>query len=238
MPPMSAAQEASWLALFELHEQLPGGWTLIGGQLVHLHCAERGSSSPRPTVDADTVLDVQNVPTILLSFTRVLLNLGFVSAGVSAEDKEHRFVRDQASIDVLIPQGVGERLPRRKGVTGSETVQVPGGIQALRRSSVVEVDIAGAHGFVRRPDLVGALIVKAAAHTVPGDPYKGRHRSDFATLAALLSRADFTGEAWTASERRYLRMMVAAVVADDAAVDGRPDVTDGLTRIGLVLQPR
>jgi hypothetical protein len=33
--------------------------------------------------------------------------------------------------------------------------------------------------------------VKAAAHTAVGDPAKGRHRFDFAALAALVAARDF-----------------------------------------------
>jgi hypothetical protein len=40
---MTRAQEAAWLGLLDLSERLPDAeWTLIGGQMVHLHCAERG----------------------------------------------------------------------------------------------------------------------------------------------------------------------------------------------------
>jgi hypothetical protein len=28
--------------VLDLYDRLSDGWTLIGGQLVHLHCAERG----------------------------------------------------------------------------------------------------------------------------------------------------------------------------------------------------
>lgn len=232
---MTPAQEASWHGLLDLYERLPLHWTLIGGQMVHLHCAERGFAPRRPTPDVDTVLDVQANPQILLSFTQALLDLDFSSAGVSASDKQHRFVRGDASVDVLIPQGVGERLPRNRGATGSETVQAPGGIQALRRSSTVELRVADRAGLIRRPNLVGALIVKAAAHTLPVDPYRGRHRSDFATLAAMLSRADFSAEVLTKREKRYLRDMLTAVQADPTAVDGLPESVEGLERLALVL---
>jgi hypothetical protein len=43
----------------DLHERLDHGWTLIGGQMVHLHCAEHGYDPPRPTDDVDTVIDVR-----------------------------------------------------------------------------------------------------------------------------------------------------------------------------------
>jgi hypothetical protein len=150
--------------------------------------------SPRPTDDAEAVLDIRANPQILLQFTRALTELDFVADGIAAEGQQHRWKRDRASIDVLIPDNVGERLARRTGVTGSPTVQTPGGIQALHRSQVVAVDVAGRPGHVPRPSLVGALIMKAAAHTVPVDPNRGRHRSDFATLAALVAASDFVDE--------------------------------------------
>jgi hypothetical protein len=41
LPAMPPEQTASWLGLLDLHERLAEGWTLTGGQLVHLHCAEQ-----------------------------------------------------------------------------------------------------------------------------------------------------------------------------------------------------
>jgi hypothetical protein len=60
LPAMPAEQTASWLGLLDLFERLDSGWTLIGSQLVHLHCAERGQFPVRPTNDADTVVDVRS----------------------------------------------------------------------------------------------------------------------------------------------------------------------------------
>ena len=231
LPPMSVAQTASWHGLLDLYERLPAGWTLIGGQMVHLHCAERGYVSPRPTDDADAVLDIRANPQILLEFTRALTDLEFVADGIAAEGQQHRWKRDRASIDVLIPDNVGQRLARRTGVTGSPTIQTPGGIQALHRSGVVAVDVAGRLGHVPRPSLVGALIMKAAAHTVPVDPNRGRHRSDFATLAALVAASDFVDETLSKKERQYLRDMVDATRADRSVMGSQPAADDGLIRV-------
>jgi hypothetical protein len=51
LPAMPHEQTASWLGLLDLHERLAEGWTLIGGQLVHLHWLSGGSSrcAPRTT---------------------------------------------------------------------------------------------------------------------------------------------------------------------------------------------
>jgi hypothetical protein len=185
MPQMSAAQAASWHGVMDLHERLDHGWTLVGGQLVHLHCAERDNAPPRPTDDIDTVIDVRAETTMLRTFTATLTDLGFTSGCVSAEGIQHRWIRDEAILDVLLPDGIGPRAASRTGVTGSPTIPTPGGTQALRRSVSVPVTLDGRQGHVRRPDLIGALVVKAAAHTTVGDPAKGRHRLDFATRADL-----------------------------------------------------
>jgi hypothetical protein len=80
-PPMLAAQENAWRGLLEIFARLPAGWCLVGGQLVHLHCWERGYAPNRPTNDADAALDVRARPEILLEFTRVLTEIGFATAG-------------------------------------------------------------------------------------------------------------------------------------------------------------
>jgi hypothetical protein len=47
-PAMSPEQTASWFGILDVYDRLSEGWTLIGGQLVHLHCAERGEFPVRP----------------------------------------------------------------------------------------------------------------------------------------------------------------------------------------------
>lgn len=107
-------QTASWPGLLDLHERLADGWTLIGGQLVHLYCAERGQFPVRPTNDAGTGIEVRAEPAMLATFTRTLAVLGFESPGISAEGLQHRWIRGEASIDALLPDGIGERASRRR----------------------------------------------------------------------------------------------------------------------------
>jgi hypothetical protein len=66
---------------------------------------------------------------------------------------------------------------------------------------------------------------------VPVDPNRGRHRSDFATLAALVAASDFVDETLSKKERQYLRDMVDATRADRSVMGGRPDADDGLIRV-------
>jgi hypothetical protein len=214
LPVMPAEQTASWLGVLDLYDHLSEGWTLIGGQLVHLHCAERGQFPVRPTNDADTVIDVRADPKMLHTFTQTLTDLGFEAAGISAEGRQHRWVREKASIDVLLPEGVGIRASERRGVTGSPTLPTAGGTQALQRTEAVAVTVDGREGFVRRPTLVGALVVKAAAHGNPGDMDPRRHRRDFLVLAGLITASDVASEELTKTDRRRVRSIVTAIEAD------------------------
>ena len=233
LPAMPEEQTASWLALLELYDNLPEAWTLIGGQLVHLHCAERGQFPERVTHDADTVVDIRAHPTTLLTFTKALTDLGFRSAGISAEGRQHRWVRDKASIDVLVPEGVGERATAREGVTGSPTLPAQGGTQALARSEVVAVTVDVREGFVRRPNLVGALVVKAAAHTNIGDRDLRRHRRDFLVLSGLITASDFAKEELAKKDRQRLRGMLAAIEKDRELTLKVSGSADAIARLRL-----
>lgn len=233
---MPAEQSASWLGVLDLYDKLPEGWTLIGGQLVHLHCAERGQFPERPTNDADTVLDVRADPKILHTFTKTLTDLGFTSAGISAEGRQHRWVRDQACIDVLLPEGAGERASGRHGVTGSPTLPTQGGTQALARSVVVAVTVDGREGHVRRPTLVGALVVKAAAHTNVGDQDPRRHRRDFLVLAGLITASDFAGEQLMKKDRQRLQGIVVAIEADRELLLEVPRAADTIARLRVAAE--
>lgn len=89
IPPSLGHSPASWHALMDLYENVNSNWTLIGGQLVHLHCAERGVFPTRPTNDLDTVLNIRASPTILATFTGALKDLGF-TADISGDGVQHR----------------------------------------------------------------------------------------------------------------------------------------------------
>ena len=218
MPAMGEAQKQSWHALMDLYERVNSGWTLIGGQLVHLHCAERGASPTRPTNDIDTVVDIRASQMILATFTGVLKDMGFTPE-TSAEGIQHRWRRDKAQIGVLIPEGVGERAAARAGAGGARTIRAPGTTQALKRSEPVTVLVDGRVGTVLRPNLVGALVGKAAARTeIASDPASSRHCTDFVVLASLVSARDFRETALDKKDRVRLRKMLAYCRRDASAM--------------------
>lgn len=66
---------------------------------------------------------------------------------------------------------------------------------------------------------------------MPADPHRGRHRGDFAILAALVTAADFADETLSRKERQYLRDMVDATRSDRSVMGSRPEANDGLIRV-------
>lgn len=164
---LSERQRQSWRGLLDVAADFPDRWCLVGGQMVHLYCQERGLSPSRPTNDGDVVLDVRAQPNVLRDFTGALTAVGFTSAGSTPDGHQHRWVRDKATIDVLIPQSIGLAAASRKGITGGTTLATPGAQQAITRSELVPVQVDDKVATIRRPNLLGALVAKAAAFSVP-----------------------------------------------------------------------
>jgi hypothetical protein len=59
--------------------------------------------------------------------------------------------------------------------------------------------------------MLGALVAKAVAYSIPNDPVKERHLTDFATLAAIARGSDRIREQLTSRDRRYLGPMLVAL---------------------------
>lgn len=215
---------------------MPDHWTLVGGQLTHLHCAERGGAPPRPTNDLDAVMDVRQRPDALAVFTGHLVSMGFASAGVSPNGFQHRFVRGAAQIDVLIPRHLGERGESRPGATGSPTIAAPGSQQALDRTERVRLEVAGVQGTVLRPNLLGALVGKASAMEIMADPARSRHLEDFAVLASMLSARDLR-QTMSTLDRYRLGDMVARV-SESGLIEQIPGSARGISALKVALRNR
>jgi len=189
MPVMTDAQEAGWHALMDLYEAIPYGWTLVGGQLVNLWCAERNAFVARPTDDADAVLDVRGHPDIHLEVTTVLLDMGF-RPELNRSGVQYRWIRGEAVLDLLIPRHLGENATNRRGAGGGRAIPTPGAQKVLNRSETVRVKVGDRVGSIPRPTLLGAIIGKASAYTVTLDPNRDRHLGDLVVLASMLRPRD------------------------------------------------
>ena len=232
-PAMGAAQEQAWTALLDLYDHHPEGWTLIGGQMVHLFCAERGYEPMRPTTDADAVVNARE-PQLLGAVSATLLVLGF-SAHPSADGVQHRWVRDQAIVDILIPEGTGEKTETKHSASGFPTVAARGGTQALHRSEAVEVQVGTRVGSVRRPLLISAMILKAAARTETHGPALERHCLDFAALAAMMAFSDTTAFDLEPKDKQRLRKMIRLTRESTLAMDQNPTAGRRLERLAELL---
>lgn len=233
LPVMGGAAGDSWLGLLDLAEQVPEGWCLIGGFMVMVHCLERGAVPTRPTDDGDAVVDLRARPSALREVTAGLVEVGFLADGITADGHQHRWRRGDAVIDVLTPDGIGERAGQATGVGGATTLQAPGSTQALLRAERVQVQHGDRVGTIRRPSLLGALVAKAAALSIPDGVRGERHIVDFCNLAPLAARRDLTE--LTAKDRQRLRLMLTRAEAHPEIVASIDGAADGLKRIALAI---
>lgn len=236
LPAMLPEQEESWRAIFEIYEALPLGWVLVGGQSVYLHAVERGATTPRPTKDADFALDIRTYPHHLNTFTATLLQLGFTSAGESLTGHQHRWLREKAVVDVLIPRFTGERSENRPGATGGTTIAAPAVQQAIDQSEVVEVEAGESVGKVNRPSLMGTLIGKAAALAIMDDPGRERHVTDFLTLATVVTARDLRGYHYQRASRNHMANMLGNLATKPEWMALLPEAKDGVERLKMSLQ--
>ena len=163
-------------------------WMLIGGQMMLLHTLEHGREPLQVSQDGDAIADIRARPDALLAFVRALESEDFESDGMSPDGRAHRYKHKTFDppvlVDVLAPDNVGPRANLTTTPPG-RTVEVPGGTQALHRVEEVEVVLAsGSKGLVPRPDLLGAIVIKAGATTLA--ERRDRHFNDLALMAHLL----------------------------------------------------
>lgn len=186
LPPLGELDLELWHALLDLADREPGDWTLIGGQMVLLHALEHGRTPPRVSQDIDVVVDARVRPPALARVVSSLLDLGFAEAGISADEIAHRFQRGRVAIDVLAPEGLGPRTDLRTVGTAT-TVEIGGGTYALARSGPVDVSAGDRTGHVQRPDVAGAILIKAVAATYDTRRGPERHLRDLAFLLSLVA---------------------------------------------------
>ena len=235
LPAMLTEQQEAWQAVFEIHNAMPQGWVLVGGQAVFLHAIERGAPYVRPTKDADMALDIRAYPTMLHDFTELLVKLGFESAGESLEGYQHRWQRGEALVDVLIPRHLGERAEKRRGITGGTTIAAPASQQALDRSETLEVQAGSASGSVNRPTILGSLIGKAGALTIINDPLRQRHIDDFLILASVVRASDLRDVAYKPAERDHLANMLGRLANEPELMELVPEGAEGVERLRISL---
>ena len=180
-------------------------WTLVGGLMVQLHGFERGGRA-RPTTDIDLLGDSRQRPAMTQRISEELVERGaeMTMPPVGSEDLGYKFELDGEVVEVLGSEGV-RTDPRTIGK--HTTFQVPGGTQALGRTEVVGVSLAGAEPvFVRRPSLLGAILIKARAVATQRDKFES-DRQDLIRLLSFVDdpRALAQDDRLRPTERKWLR---------------------------------
>jgi len=192
-------------------------WCLVGGLMVALFAIEAGQIS-RPT--ADILGDARQRPSATESITRQLTELGATrhEIGGFESEKGFRFAVDGQVVDVLAPDGLG-----RPAMTDAQfqTIQIPGGSQALSRTETVILVIDDQRVSLHRPTLTGAILLKARSIRVHSRPED--QRQDLITLLGLMTDPRSTAARLTSAERRWLRAIDANLNLDDRDLDATID---------------
>lgn len=171
---------------FELLDEIsdttpPASWMLVGGLMVHAHALLAKVANPRPTIDADIVVELS-----VISYHKAasaLEALGFAPhRPIDPNAPFHRFHRDSQIVDLMAPEGQTVRYLKRP------VIGVPGAKSALRRT-VSFVTPGGRTILV--PDLASAISLKGAAWGV-ASPNPVRHLQDAVILFACAGKEELS----------------------------------------------
>jgi len=205
--PSAPADERLWRKVGELAGEFGEDepWCLVGGLMVQLHAFEHAADA-RPTDDIDVLGNARARPSMTVRLASILDKLGATLAQPPATNPNvgYQFELDGQTVEVLGSEGL-EQDPKTVG--NYETIQVPGGTQALSRTEKVDVVIAGDPPVkIRRPSLLGATLIKARALAKVREKLE-EHREDLVLLLscvtdprALAADGDLRG-----SEKKWLR---------------------------------
>lgn len=189
-----------------------GRWCLVGGLMVALFAIE-AQQVQRATTDIDLLADARARPSGTRWATGRLQALGATLREPKGVERERgfRFDFDGQVVDVLAPDGLGPSGARTSGRL--QTIQIPGGTQALHRTELVEIVLDDHAAAVRRPTLIAAILLKARALRVHSRPEDQRH--DLITLLGLLEDPRPGRAELSSSEIKWLRAISGRVALDD-----------------------
>lgn len=203
--PPDAEAKRLWRSALELAQDfgVDERWALVGGLMVQLHAIERDRTA-RLTADIDFLGDSRQRPAMTVRMAEALKERGGEMAmpPASNENLGYRFEVDGSIIEILGSEGV-RRDPKTLG--RYTTFQVPGGTQALMRSEVVLVSLDGAEPVpIRRPNLLGAILIKARVVKKRRDKFES-DRQDLIRLLGFVEDPRALASEFRGKERKWLR---------------------------------
>lgn len=225
LPVLPTHQEQAWSVLLDLDERSEP-WALIGGQMTLLHCLENGVTGARPTDDGDLVLDVWSRRDAVRTIGTWLQDSKGFALLETSDGFGYRYARGDTTLDLLVPEGLDrQRTPPPTTSRTRPALPIDGGNQALLRVERVPVQVGARTGHVRRPTLLGGLVLKAAAF-IADSRDAGRHAQDIGLLmeAALVSGSLRTmGDQATTHDRKRLRDALRRLPPDHNCWRARPE---------------
>ncbi|MGA9634491.1 MAG: hypothetical protein WBQ41_04535 [Solirubrobacterales bacterium] len=181
---------------------------MIGGLMVQLHAIEHGETQ-RPTEDIDVLADARGRKSMTQRVAKILddLRATVVDSSLIHPKTGFRFtLEDGHMVDVLGPDGL-KNPP--KTIANRETFGIPGGTQALRRTEKITVSLEGGEQtIIRRPSLLGAILIKARSIMDRSSRREEKIESDRRDLVLLLSLVEVPRamkDETRNSERKWLR---------------------------------
>src|ERR1700730_7658154 len=187
--------------------------------MVALFAIEAGRIQ-RPTADIDILGDARQRPSGTEIVTSCLHELGASRRAIGGFEAERgfRFEVDGHAVDVLAPDVLS-----RPAMTDAQfpTTHIPGGSQALQRSEIVVIVVDGVRTRLRRPTLLGAILLKTRSLTVHSHP--ADQREDLVTLLGLLTDPRSAATTLKVSERGWLGDVREGLNLDDTELEVRFD---------------
>ncbi|MDX6672446.1 MAG: hypothetical protein QOI91_2809 [Solirubrobacteraceae bacterium] len=200
--PYDSAGVALWNAVADLADgDLADrtGWCLVGGLMVQLFAFEYAARA-RSTTDIDVLADSRGRPSRTEEIARHLKARGATMRTPARDGTAYQFDFNGQLVEVLGPGGTG-REARTLGKL--KTVSIPGGTQALKRMEEVVVVLGERRVRLRRPNLTGAVLLKARSLAKHLDPES--QREDLVMLLSFIADPGAMRDELSAGERGWLR---------------------------------
>jgi predicted nucleotidyltransferase len=216
--PFTVKELRPWDTVFHLAGRLDkDSWMLVGGLMTQAHAMIAGYEF-RVTDDIDMLIDVMADTRNISAVVATVEALGFRKREPGFRGSPfHRFIKENLIVDVL----VAEHLPSRKREAAKidrwKVMEIPGGAQAIERRMTLGITDGQENRELRIPDLLGALVLKAAAYAADNRD-KDRHLEDVALLSSLIiDHANELSRLHGSDQRRLRKVAVALADHNHAA---------------------
>jgi nucleotidyltransferase AbiEii toxin of type IV toxin-antitoxin system len=220
LDPADEQSRSLWHNALSLMGEFDGDWTLVGGLMVQLLAVRYGVPSSRLTIDIDILADSRRRPSSTERIGTTLTRLGFEvveQARLRDPETAFRFERAGTIVDLIAPEKTGRRTTP-KTVGNFQTIEVPGGTQALARTEALLVRLDDTKSTVRTPTLLGAILLKARAIR---SGHRDQDRDDLVVLLACVEDPIALREDLERTERGWLRSAEEALTLDGPDLPSR-----------------